>query len=290
MLISNSEVSTFQTCQRKHYYSFREALKPREGHSKALTRGIVGHEALERYYNSKKNGEKRADCEHIMKQTIDEFTDKYPHYAKELQQLKQILTQYVDFYWAEPWRILEVESLHSTFLDNSTVEYGLRLDLLVEVTSGREKGQIHVVDHKFVYDFFNDREKAMNTQLIKYMKTLRDNGIPVRKGVLNQIRYRSLKEPDPYRMFRRDSIVTTDKESELFVHEFTKVARIIEKLYLADPIKHKEATTMHIDKATCGSCSFQPLCKLYLQGLDETRTKNLLYVHNEYVDQYREET
>lgn len=287
MLISNSEASTFQKCERQHYYAFREALKPGGGHSKALTRGIVGHEALEAYYAGKLHGERHDDCIGFALEVLDNNIQRYPDYEKELTQLKPILVRYAEFYQREPWKVLEVESNHSMLLDNSTVEYGLRLDLLVEVMSGRDKGQIHIVDHKFVYDFFNDREKQMNTQLVKYIRTLKKNGIPVRKGILNQIRYRQMKSTDPNMMFRRDSIVTTDIESEMFFAEFEKVVEDIVYLTKLTEEEHKYRSTMHIDKQTCSSCAFQPLCKLYLQGLDETKTKDMLYKHNDYVDQYR---
>lgn len=286
MLLSNSEVNTFQTCERQHYYAFREALKPKQGHSKSLTRGIVGHEALEFYYKAKQQGYSRDVCREQIRRILANSEVDYPAYAKEIEQLYTVLSRYVDFYWDEPWKILEVESLHSTPLDNST-EYGLRLDLLVEVTAGRDKGQIIIVDHKFVYDFFSDREKQMNTQLVKYIRTLRNNGIPARKGILNQIRYRQMKSTDPNMMFRRDTIVTTDKESERFMEEFKKVATDIGWLTGMDKTMHKELSRMHIDKQTCGSCAFQPLCKLYLQGLEEQPTKDMLYTHNDYVDQYR---
>lgn len=286
MLISNSEVSTFQTCERKHYYAFREALKPQKGHGVALTRGIVGHEVFEAFYASKMHGERHEDCIGFAKEVLDNNIRKYSEYAKELGQLHSILVRYADFYRNEPWKVLEVEDLHSLRLD-AEIDYGLRLDLLVEVTAGREKGQVQIIDHKFVYDFFNDRELAMNTQLVKYIKALRDNGIPARKGVLNQIRYRQMKNNDPSMMFRRSSVVTTDLESRRFMEEFHKVANDISVLTGLPKSAHRDQTRMHIDKQTCSSCAFQPLCKLTLQGLDEQSTKKMLYKHNDYVDQYR---
>lgn len=286
MLISNSEAKSFLDCERKHYYSFREALKPGR-HGKALTRGIVGHEALEAYYAAKRDGQPKRDCLGFAQEILDNNIDTYPEFSKELIQLKSILEKYVEYYWDEPWKILEVESSYSMLLDNSTVEYGMRLDLLVEVTAGREKGQIQIVDHKYVYDFFTDREKQMNSQLLKYILTLRDNGIDVRKAVLNQIRYRQFKSPNPEMMFRRDPIVATTTEMQNFFAQYGQVANRIERLYRLDMPEHKRQTTMHIDKTTCGSCAFQPLCKLYLEGQDEERTKRVLYNHNEYIDQYR---
>lgn len=286
MLISNSEVKAFQTCERQHYYAFREALKPQGGHSKALTRGIVGHEALEFYYKAKQAGYSQDICREQIRRSLGSAQVDYPEYVKEIQQLEFVLSRYVDHYWDEPWRILEVESNHSLLLENS-IEYGLRLDLLVEVLAGRDKGQIIIVDHKYVYDFFNDREKQMNTQLVKYIRTLKKNGIPVRKAVLNQIRYRQMKNTDPNMLFRRDTIVTTDAESQRFMEEFHKVAYDIHLFSGLTEAEHKRLSKMHIDKQTCSQCAFQPLCKLNLQGLDETKTKEMLYTHNDYVDQYK---
>lgn len=286
MLISNSEVKSYLDCERKHFYSFRKGLKPTT-YSKALTRGIVGHEALEAYYKAKKDGHDLAFCMTAMEIVLNEAGRKYPEYSAELTQLSAVLGRYVSQYWDEPWKILEVESPHSMLLGNS-IEYGLRLDLLVEVTAGTDKGQIVIVDHKFVYDFFTDRELEMNAQQVKYIATLRKNGIPVRKAILNQIRYRQLKAPKANMLFRRSSIYAKDKEAQRFIDEFAKVAVDLNYLYGLTEEEHKDATKMHIDKQTCGKCAYQPLCKLYLEGIDETRTERMLYEHNDYIDQYKE--
>lgn len=289
MLISNSEAKSFLDCERKHFYSFRKGLKPTT-YSKALTRGIVGHEALEMYYKAKQKGFSKEICLLQATDLLDNRARETPEFFEELNQLKPILVRYVQHYWDEPWKILEVESSHDMpILENSIVlKYGLRLDLLVEITAGRDKGQIIIVDHKFVYDFFTQRELEMNTQQVKYIKTLRANGIPVRKAILNQIRYRQLKSPKPDMLFRRSSIYTTDKEAERFLHEFKKVALEIDYLNGLQEHEHKEASKMHIDKNTCGSCAYQPLCKLYLEGIDESRTEQMLYTHNDYIDQYKD--
>jgi len=291
MLISNSEVNTFLTCERKHYYSFRERLAG-DGKSlgKALIRGTVGHEALEGYYTAKQNGEDKHRCVGFMLELVDNNKDHYPDLESDLDHLKEVLKRYVDTYWYEPWKILEVESQHATsLLDNSTVEYGMQLDLLVEVVSGRDKGQIQVIDHKFVYDFFSDREVLMNSQLIKYLYTLRSNGINVRKGILNQIRYRELKNPLPSKMFRRSPVVASDLKQMSYMEEYRKAAKKIWELTQLTEEEHFNKTTMHLDKYTCGKCPFAPLCELHLsKSKTHDKTKEILYVRNTYADKYKE--
>ena len=47
--ISNSEVSSFQQCERKWYYGYKMNLEPNVT-STSLSRGVLGHEILAVYY------------------------------------------------------------------------------------------------------------------------------------------------------------------------------------------------------------------------------------------------
>lgn len=289
MLISNSRVNTFLTCQRKEYYSFRERLQPRQrNYGKGLTRGIVGHQALESYYLGKQSGYSKEQCLALALEQVDIEIENIPEFTKEFLQLQDVLKSYVDLYWDEKWEVLEVEKQYDTILENSTVDvkYGMRLDLLVK----DEWGNIILVDHKFVYNFFTEKELKMNGQTRKYIRCLRDNGIPVKKAILNQIRYRELKNPKPEMCFRRTPVISSPKEIENTIREHNKIANKLYQLHTFAPIdKHFEQSTMHIDKGTCTFCSFQPLCADYLAGRDSARTKDALYENNEYLVDYEDE-
>lgn len=282
-MISNSEVGTFLTCERRHFYAFRKNLAAKR-QGKALTRGIVGHEALEAYYGHKKLGMfARQECLGVALEIVDIAIENTPEYTKEFLQLQEVLTKYVDYYWDEPWRILEIEEQHQTpLLDNLDLEYPMRLDLLVEVTDGADKGMIVLVDHKFVYDFFPANAVELNPQAIKYMKTLRDNGIMVNKAMLNQIRYRELKSKDLTKLFRRTPIKSNQLEMDNVLKEHAKVAKKINSLQKLTEEEHLEETTMHLDKNTCSNCSFQPLCKMYLNGKSTQATQDILFIPNSY--------
>lgn len=287
MLISNSRTNTFLTCQRKEYYAFRERLQPlHKNYGKALTRGIIGHAALEAYYHMKQAGYDKEHCTAVAIEQVNIAIDDIPEFTKEFLQLQDVLLAYIDLYWDEEWEILEVEQKHQSFFDNSTVEikYDMRLDLLVKI--GKD---IVLVDHKFVYNFFNDKELKMNSQTRKYIKCLRDSGIPVKKAILNQIRYRELKNPNSEKCFRRTPVISSNTEIDNVATEHNKVATEIYKLHQLPIEEHKSRTTMHIDKNTCTYCAFQPLCKDFLQGIDSTGTKAVLYQDNEYLDAYEKE-
>lgn len=288
MLVSNSEIQTFLSCQRKHYWAFRKCLAPDKPNSKALTRGIVGHEALETYYRGKKENAPHEYCVSAALEVIDNSIEEYEDLQKDLSQLRDVLVRYFDFYENEPWKVLEVERQYETMWETG-LHYGMQLDLLVEVTAGRDKGQIHLVDHKFVYDFWSDRELSMNPQVNKYLRTLVDNGVPVRKGILNQVRYRKLKDPKPDSLFRRDVVVTMRSEMDRYMNEAYRVASVIKYLSELTEAEHFAETLMRIDKETCGKCAYQPLCKLTMQGQDTRLTERTLYTRNKYAEQYKQE-
>jgi CRISPR/Cas system-associated exonuclease Cas4 (RecB family) len=279
LLISNSEVNSFNACQRRHYYSFREKLAPKFGYSVAITRGVVGHDALAEYYERKQRGERKEVCLVGALSVVDSHYDAYPDLWTEFDQLKRVITRYVEHYQDENWIPFEVERQHELLLDNRTgLSYGMRLDLLAEV-----KGSLILVDHKFVYNFFTDKELAMSAQLQKYLHTLNKNGIPVKTVVVNQIRYRELKNPNSSKLFKRSYVHSTEYERERTMDEHKKVAKDILELKERPQEEHFYATRMSLDKWTCGSCSFQPLCKDYLQGNLNPETKKNLFKTNDYL-------
>ena len=270
---------SFQSCQRRHFYSFRERLAPKLGYSVAITRGVVGHEALAEYYTKKQLGESKEACLVSALQVVDSKYEEFSDMWNEFRQLKQVLTKYVEYYWDENWVPVEIERQHETFLDNKTsLSYGMRLDLLADV-----KGSLVLVDHKFVFNFFTDKELAMTAQLQKYLYTLNRNGIPVKTAVVNQIRYRELKNPDSSMIFKRSYIHSTEIERSRVMDEHKKVALGIQYMKNLDLDQHFRLTEMSLDKNTCGSCTFQPLCKDYLQGKSSKETKSVLYKNNDYL-------
>lgn len=279
MLISNSEVRSFQSCQRKHFYSFRERLAPKNGYSVAITRGVVGHEALAEFYTRKQAGESKESCLVGAMSVIDKNYSDFPDMWNEFGQLKRVITRYADYYWDENWVPVEIERQHEVFLDSKkNLSYGMRLDLLAEV-----KGSLILIDHKFVYNFFSDKELAMSAQLQKYLYTLNKNGIPVKTVIVNQIRYRELKNPDPSMVFKRSYVHSSELERSNVMMQHKKTALKIQALKELEPWEHFDQTEMSLDKNTCGSCTFQPLCKDFLQGNSSTETKKILFKENEYL-------
>jgi hypothetical protein len=281
--ISNTEVAMFNTCQRSHYYRFRLDIEPRwELLSRALKRGIIGHEALEAYYTVLKNGgstreAQEAAIEVIHQKVKDEILrdslDTKP--LDDLKQLKGLLMMYPGVYKTEPFEVIEVEAVHKVKV-NETTEYGLRLDLLVQFTKGEYFGDLALIDHKFIYNFKTPAELAMDAQLVKYGQTLRSKGFKVTKGYFNQVRTRQLKDPAPTDLFRRVMVQPTHRETERIWAEQAIVAERIATLKAMPREDHSDAVSRNLNPLVCRSCLFQMLCKAEMGG---DPIKNMLVAH-----------
>ncbi len=273
LTVSNTEVAMFNTCQRSHYYRFRLDVEPRWPNlNRALKRGIVGHEALEAYYIVKMNGGTNEEALEAAFKVINKAVTRQieldPYDSKaidDLKQLKGLLMLYPGVYREEPFNVLEVETVHKVPV-NETTQYGLRLDLLIELTSGQYKGDFALFDHKFLYNFKTPAELAMDAQLVKYKHTLRSKGFKVARGYFNQVRTRQLKDPLPTDLFRREMVQPSYKETERIWNEQAITAEKIARLKELPREVHSDAVVRNLNPLVCRSCMFQTLCKAEMNG------------------------
>lgn len=289
MIISNTEVTMFNTCRRQHYFRFGLDIEPRfENLGPALQRGIIGHEALNAFYTTKRLGGSKSDCLHAADQVIEEWVGKivlqWPEKVKLLEvvcALKPLIHMYADLYEDEPFRVIETESFYKTPVTDEH-DYGMRLDILVEFTGGEFRGDLAILDHKFVYNFKSDKELAMDGQLAKYVRTLRDNGFVITKGIFNQLRYRSLKNPTPDDLFRRDLVKAKRVETDRIWKEQAISAREIAYYRSLPRAQFADEAVRNLSPFTCKYCHFQPLCKSELLGESIELNVNTNYQPNTY--------
>lgn len=282
-VISNSETSMFQTCERKHYYGFGQRLQPKRM-SDGLTRGIIGHEVLAAYYEALKNGESISLAGESAFKVLEPYFAQAVASGDEdaitlLTQLKIRLQDYFKHYTTDAvaWDILEVEQEYRTTLP-SGMEYAMRLDLLVRPKSGPFMGELVLVDHKFVYDFYREDALSMNAQMPKYLGILNANGVSVRHAILNQIRTRvnKTKPMATVDMFRRSDITPTPAEIKNIFSEELLVANRIQGLReLDDPFLWESKVTRNMGTMTCPMCPYVSLCKSDLMGQD-TRLQKMM--------------
>lgn len=284
-VISNSETSQYQTCQRRHYYNFGLKLEPKRM-SDSLTRGIIGHEALAAYYlDIKQYGTKGYDRAVASAMSVidaymeKDITENGGMNLDMLSALRQRVNDYLA--WAsfnDNFEILEVEQEYRLDLPNG-MQYAMRLDLLVRPYSGPYVGKVVLIDHKFVYDFYSEDKLAMNAQMPKYIGILRASGRPVDVAILNQIRTRVNKKSEMTddQKFRREVLLPTSTEVQTIFAEEIKVAEQIEFFKSLSIEQWESEVTRTMGNMTCGYCPFTALCKAELQGQDTSVMREMDY-------------
>jgi hypothetical protein len=264
-------------------------LEPKEHIlSKALFRGIVGHRIWEAYYQALKDGFSVDEAKQIglkaQEAEIEKVVRENPEHYDMIQiamELRTLFDTYTEVYRVDDFKPLEVESVFKTTM-RLGLEYGLRLDVLAEMTKGEFRGDIVVLDHKFLYNFKTPDEIDMDGQLPKYISTVKDNGIVVTKGRFNMIRYRSLKNNRPEDLFHREWIKPKKAEIEQIWKDQTIVSNEIEYMKQLPPAAASEAAVRNMSPYICRSCYFKKLCKLELNGQDITNAVVMDYQPNTY--------
>jgi hypothetical protein len=272
--ISNSETSAFLQCERKWLYQYQMNLEPVKTGT-ALNRGIIGHECLAAYY------EVLMDEPYAFKKAEDAaYLALAPHFAVDsdlemLFQLRGLLERYFAYAKGDGWKILAVEQSYDINV-NDDFGYVMRLDVLANI-----KDKNVLVDHKFVYNFYNANTIDMNCQIPKYIGALRFNKINVDYAMLNQILYRTKKGGySDEETFQRAVLRPSPVEVRNVMREQFQASEQIMRFY-ADPDVDKHVIRT-MNYMTCKNCSMLPLCKADLMEQDTTEILATGYQPNSY--------
>lgn len=272
LIISHSEVDSFLRCKRSHYYGYALGIIPNK-FSRPNNIGNLGHHILETYYRLRMTGETKKDAFHG---GMAELKRAKGHEDIEVIDLVgERFIQYVGYYDDNDFRILDVEGVHTLKL-NDHITYGMTLDLLVEYTSGPNKGNIVVVDHKFKYNFETTDSLSMHVQTLKYIWALRKLGYPVKGSMLNQIRYR-IDVHDTYKLFKRQPVPYTDVQLENIMQEHLYVAEEIYNTKTQPVSWYTYNAPRRLSPRECTGCYFRIPCRQELLGKDVSLTLTSMY-------------
>jgi hypothetical protein len=278
-LVSHSEVDTFNSCERKHLYSFGYRLE-KKGTSDALYRGTTGHSVLRRYYNALSNGALLQDAiDAGMDVLAEEMSKGDPAYGP-LTYLYRLMPMYFDYY-KDDYERFEVVAIEEEYRLQVTDEliYPFKPDFIVK---DRRTGDLEVWDHKFVYNFFTVDEINLLGQLPKYIGALRALGIYITRGRYNEVRYRPLKEPTFTDLFRREQVKpSTARIQRTFLEQLRQAEKIADvKAQGLD--QWSELAPRVLSKSMCGFCSFKMICTAEMNGSDTTLMQQVEYRPNTY--------
>jgi hypothetical protein len=270
MIISNTEITSKNTCDKQHDYMYNQELEPRV-YSLHIRRGVAGHAILESYYNCRKdNWNHEAAVDYAMdtlRQIIMESDPDDLDHTKMLGQLSKLMIKYFELHSDDKFNVLAVEQIFTAPMIDGLIEFGMYLDVLIEHTAGEYRGSIDLLDHKFVNNFKTPDELRLDAQQPKYVKVTRLNGINVRQAIFNQIRYRSMKDPKPEDLFRRSPLMSTRKAVDTVWEEATQTAVDV---YEQDKGIQLANNRRRQSYSACKYCPFKDLCMAELAGEDTT--------------------
>lgn len=263
---SHSEVETFLTCERRHYYSYGMKLQSNVT-GKALYRGIMGHVGLDVFYNELKNGTDYDDAANIAIDAAIAEGKKFESYESNITDLEVelLLAGHFD-HWEAVDRDIEV--LATEYKIRVPISNGNVMTIVVDLITREPGVGIVATDHKFTYDFFNPESVDLNPQLVKYMAGLRMANIPVARVQYNEIRTRDTKEnrADPNLRYQRTAFKPTNARIARTMQEHIAVADQIAS-YKALPLADWGDRVARVaNKQVCQGCSYTDICINELNG------------------------
>ena len=262
--VSHSEVDSYLLCRRKHYYGYTKSLQ-RVQESAALAMGSAGHKILEVFYKNILDGHSFDVALAAAKAEADELRQQVSIPANRAN----IFDTLFDIYFPneplvkEGWEILAVEKQFNLEYDPDTQA---QYPFVVDIIAKSPEGKVVVIDHKFVYDFYNYEASIMQPQIPKYIGALRALNYKIDHGAYNMIRTRKLKESTAEGMIAWLDVKPEPARVQQVFKEQIAVASDIMAIKSLDEKQQDEHAYRVANKMVCQSCSFLDICRTELSG------------------------
>lgn len=254
--VSHSEVESYLRCERQHFYGYGLEIQRKPGsESDSLFRGIIGHKCLEAAFNfMKENGtttEVVTEAKAIALETTVAAISR-PNVMKELVTILSAFFEQFPFY---NWTVLAVEE-ERVLPITETLNMPFVLDLLM----ADPYGDVWLIDNKFVYDFYNNRDIELMPQLPKYFVGLKAAGVSVDKMAYSMFRYRSQKYDGPDKHYKFEPVTFSNARLTQTITEQVVVSDRIQQ-QKTHSLEEWSGTAMRTaNQMVCNSCSFRSLC------------------------------
>lgn len=274
--ISHSEVETYLTCRRKHHYSYTQSLQPAVV-STALSYGSAGHAVLEAFYSTvlkagtTSTAQKKAvpaalEAAHAR---FDELVEEGWEQPDNRQPLVEVLFNPEYGYFANEAYVKNghvIVGVEEEFLLQYDDEREYRFPFVVDLIVKLKGGQLIIVDHKFVYEFYNHTTVRHMTQLPKYIAGMRALNHKVAYGQYNMLRTRKIKAPKIEQTLSDIDVKPSNQRvKETFTNQ-VNVAYDIQELKTKTE-EEQDALAFRVGNTQiCKYCDFGDLCATEMEG------------------------
>lgn len=269
-LISHSEVEAFGQCEQKHNFAHVQQLQPVTS-SLALERGNAGHFIMETFLQAIING---ADNTEAFKHAYKELGDHDDYSLEVISTIIGFTKPWFEHVWPKlGWKVLAVEKEFRLSIDDRLV-YPFKVDAIIEV-----RGEMKIVDHKFVADPYADTTIRLMPQMPRYIGALNMMDLPVTGGIYNFIRTRKLNDP----MARYSQVENNPNQHRIrtsLLEQIQEMRKIDELERM--PLAQRPIPVRTVNKMNCDHCGFAELCAMELEGRDTAFMRKLNFKLNTY--------
>lgn len=282
--VSTSEVATFLTCKQRWMYAHHPSynLEPRTL-GIALTRGVVGHGALEVFYKAIMDGKSYTDAipvaqNYLVRQSMQAMSVGD---VDKITMITELMALFEDYFQEHKWllqkfNIFGVENLVKAPLPEAPhVNFVGRIDLTLEE---KKTGELVPWDHKFTYNFWSEKSIRINVQLPNYIWALNQMGHRSSRGILGMNRYRK----DALERFKPEEVSTNATMRNTFIKNHTIAAVEIVNLKGKSTVDIEDGITRSSSKFNCEYCPFVELCYTEASGQDSTVMRKANFRKNSY--------
>lgn len=283
LVISHSEVTNYNECDLGHWFAHILDLRPYNT-SDPLQYGINGHEILDAHFSVLKDGGTFAQGFKAAFAKLDELKSTGAITAEIANVLELHMQKYFMEYRDVTWRIIEAEKTMIVPLKDKPYDFGFKADLIVEILSGLRRGKVGIVDHKFLYNFWNRSNFRQYVQIPRYMWGARALGYDIDFGIIAQIRYRTFKDyskPD-VELFRQEEVTPTEARINNAMKYFFKTADEIYERRQLTIQESLEETNPTLSSLVCKFCDFSEPCAKRLDGHSIKEDLRVNFVKSDY--------
>jgi len=298
-IISNSNIETFQKCERMFYYAVVKGLRPKVLPD-FIKRGSFGHECMEAGFEVILNGGSVDEAIETIAagplQTLMNSGD--PDTAEMMKVFRHVIT-FITWTQSEEvgWKPVALEDVgmwnltyEQPFIKDeqpseSDLVFAYTPDLIIEFTRGAYRGQHAVLDYKFIGQYMSDIAINMAQQIPKYIiyRNKYHTDFKIRRGAFVQLNTRADASATGHKLFlvkwiepNKHRLSRIEYENEQWVE---RVAR-------AKDTYTPNEFLRTVNKDVCNRCFFgKELCPAEFDGKSPETVQKIIdreYVKNEY--------
>jgi hypothetical protein len=275
MIISYSELSRFDTCDRQYYYNFILGFQPVDA-SEAIDTGTKGHKLLQIFYTELQNGKTKEEAlATVVKKANEEiFATGLPNSRMVTAWI--LVENYIkDNEFKTEAVLVENRFLFPFSMLDDDPEYAdVQVGFTPDVVFRRAGDFYDVEDFKFVGREWSAKKKERFQQTKLYQLFLRRMGYQVSRSIIRFFNTQTGK-------ISYDAAAMTDAEEAILIRDFVAGVKELVDFKRRSP-ERLALSRRTTNVSTCQYCFYSFPCTLEAQGKSAEKTFKSDYVKREY--------